>query len=111
MHIFVKTLTEDDHYRSREQRHNRRCQDQDSDPGGNISFFSKYFASPSAGPSGPVRRSIAHNFSSNINRLPQTWTITPRLVQASSFLDVLNEFFLTLCTQLYLLDLHLGARK
>ncbi|XP_078180238.1 uncharacterized protein LOC144574210 isoform X2 [Carex rostrata] len=94
MHIFVKTLTEDDHYRSREQRHNRRCQDQDS-----------------AGPSGPVRRSIAHNFSSNINRLPQTWTITPRLVQASSFLDVLNEFFLTLCTQLYLLDLHLGARK
>ncbi|XP_078180239.1 uncharacterized protein LOC144574210 isoform X3 [Carex rostrata] len=93
MHIFVKTLTEDDHYRSREQRHNRRCQDQDS------------------GPSGPVRRSIAHNFSSNINRLPQTWTITPRLVQASSFLDVLNEFFLTLCTQLYLLDLHLGARK
>jgi membrane associated rhomboid family serine protease len=35
------------------------------------SFFSKYLASSSDGPSGPVRRNIAGNFSSNTSRQPQ----------------------------------------
>ncbi|KAJ3686867.1 hypothetical protein LUZ61_016031 [Rhynchospora tenuis] len=40
-------------------------------PGAIASFFSRYFASSSAGPSGPLRRNIAGNISSNMGRQTQ----------------------------------------